>query len=98
MLFRCPGVAVAAAVGIPDPKHEGSEMIKAYITPQEDSRGTLHAEDIIAYCKEKLPEHAVPRFVEFRDELPLTVTEKIFKRALREEEVTKMKEREPQGG
>jgi acyl-coenzyme A synthetase/AMP-(fatty) acid ligase len=35
---------------------------------------------------------AVPRFVEFRDDLPLTVTEKIFKRALREEEIKKMKE------
>jgi long-chain acyl-CoA synthetase len=96
VLFRCPGVAVAAAVGIPDPRHEGSEMIKAFITPREDSRDTLHAEDIIAYCKERLPEHAVPRFVEFRDELPLTVTEKIFKRALREEEVRKMKEQEAQ--
>jgi acyl-coenzyme A synthetase/AMP-(fatty) acid ligase len=31
--------------------------------------------------------------VEFRDEMPLTVTEKIFKRALREEEIKKMKER-----
>jgi acyl-coenzyme A synthetase/AMP-(fatty) acid ligase len=35
---------------------------------------------------------AVPKFVEFRDDLPLTVTEKIFKRALREEEIKKMKE------
>ena len=40
----------------------------------------------------------MPKYVEFRDELPLTVTEKIFKRALREEEVKKMKEREsPEG-
>jgi acyl-coenzyme A synthetase/AMP-(fatty) acid ligase len=35
---------------------------------------------------------AVPRFVEFRDDLPLTVTEKIFRRSLREEEIKKMKE------
>jgi len=96
VLFKCPGVAVAAAVGIPDPRHEGSEMIKAFVTPREDSRDTLHAEDVIAYCKGKLPEHAVPRSVEFRDELPLTVTEKIFKRALREEEIRRMKEQEAQ--
>ena len=31
--------------------------------------------------------------VEFRDEFPLTVTEKLFKNALREEEIKKMKER-----
>jgi acyl-coenzyme A synthetase/AMP-(fatty) acid ligase len=38
-----------------------------------------------------LPPYAVPRFVEFRKELPLTVTEKIFKRQLKEEEIAKMK-------
>ena len=32
--------------------------------------------------------------IEFRDDLPLTVTEKLFKRALREEEIKKMKEKE----
>jgi len=53
----------------------------------------LNADDIVAYCRDRLPAIAVPKYVEFRDELPLTVTEKIFKRALREEEVKKMKER-----
>jgi len=50
------------------------------------------AEDIIEHCKRELEPVAVPKFVEFRDDLPLTVTEKIFKRALREEEIKKMKE------
>ena len=77
---------MAAAVGIPDPRHPGSEIIKAFVTPKEEFKGTLTAEEIIAYCKDKMPPFAVPRMVEFRDELPLTVTEKIFKRALREEE------------
>jgi long-chain acyl-CoA synthetase len=52
----------------------------------------MNADDIIAYCKDKLPATAVPKFVEFRDELPLTVTDKIFKRFLREEEIKRMKE------
>jgi acyl-coenzyme A synthetase/AMP-(fatty) acid ligase len=34
----------------------------------------------------------VPKYIEFRDELPLTVTEKIFKRALREEEIKKARQ------
>jgi len=38
-----------------------------------------------------LPAYACPKFVEFRPDLPLTVTEKIFKRRLREEELEKMK-------
>ena len=52
----------------------------------------MTADDIISHCKEKLPVYSVPKFIEFRKELPLTVTEKIFKRQLREEEVAKMKE------
>jgi len=41
--------------------------------------------EMIAYCKDKLPPYAVPKTIELRDELPLTVTEKVFKKALRDE-------------
>jgi long-chain acyl-CoA synthetase len=92
ILFKYPGVAMAAAVGIPDPERPGSERIKVFIKPKEEYKGKLTADEIIAYCKDKLPAIAVPKYVEFKDELPLTVTEKIFKRALREEEIQKMKE------
>jgi len=93
VLFGYPGVAMAAAVGIPDPERPGSERIKAFIKPKEEYKGKLNADDVIEYCKERLPAIAVPKYVEFRDELPLTVTEKIFKRALREEEIERMKAR-----
>lgn len=89
VLFKYPGVAMAAAIGIPDPERPGSERIKAFIKAREEFKGKLNADDIIAYCRERLPAIAVPKYVEFRDELPLTVTEKIFKRALREEEIKK---------
>ena len=91
ILFKYPGVAMAAAVGIPDPERPGSERIKAFVLPKEEYRGKLSAEEIIAFCKEKLPPTAVPRAIEFRDELPLTVTHKIFKRVLREQEIERMK-------
>jgi len=93
ILFKYPGVAMAAAVGVPDPERPGSERIKAFIRPKEEYRGKLSADEIIAYCREKLPPVAVPKYVEFRDELPLTVTQKIFKKALRDEEIAKMKEK-----
>ena len=90
-LYEYPAVGDAVAIGIPDSERPGSERIKAFIRLKEEFRGRVTTEEIIAHCKEKLPAYAVPKFIEFRDELPLTVTLKLFKRQLREEEVAKMK-------
>lgn len=91
ILFQHPAVAMAVAIGIPDPERPGSERIKAFITLKEDYKGKVSAEDIIEHCQAKCPPYAVPKFVEFREDLYLTVTEKLFKKALRDEEVEKMK-------
>lgn len=91
VLFKHPAVAMAVAIGIPDPETPGSERVKAYIKVRDDYEGEVTAEEIIAHCRANLPPYAAPRFVEFREELPLTASEKLFKRALREEEITKMK-------
>ncbi len=95
-LFNHPDVAIAAVVGIPDPKTPGSERVKVYIKPKPGCEKKLTAEEIIRFCREKFPSYAAPKgpkYVEFRDEFPLTVTEKLFKNALRQEEIKKMKER-----
>lgn len=95
-LFKHPDVAVAAAVGIPDPKIPGSERVKIFIKPKPEREGKLTADEIIKFCRERFPPYAAPKdssYVEFRDEFPLTVTEKLFKNALRQEEINKMKER-----
>ena len=93
VLFKHPEVEGAVTIGIPDPERPGSERIKAFIRLQKNSKGKVSEQGIIDYCKENLAAYAVPKIIEFRDDLPLTVTEKIFKRALREEEIKKMKER-----
>jgi long-chain acyl-CoA synthetase len=93
VLFKHPEVEGAVTIGIPDPERPGSERIKAFIRLRENSKGKVSEQGIIDYCKENLAAYAVPKSIEFRDDLPLTVTEKIFKRALREEEIKKMKER-----
>ena len=93
VLFRHPEVEGAVTIGIPDPERLGSERIKAFIRLRENSKGKVSEQGIIDYCKENLAAYAVPKTIEFRDDLPLTVTEKIFKRTLREEEIKKMKER-----
>lgn len=40
------------------------------------------AEDVIAYCKRRLPPHLVPRFVIFMDEFPRTFIGKVLRREL----------------
>ena len=92
-LFQHPAIEGAVTIGIPDPERPGSERIKAFIRLREDFKGKVSEQEIIDYCREKMAAYAVPKFIEFRDDLPLTVTEKLFKRALREEEIKKMEEK-----
>ncbi len=91
VLFQHPAVAMAVAIGIPDPERPGSERIKAFVTLKDDHKGKVTAEEIIEHCRDRCPPYAVPKTVEFRDDLYLTATEKLFKKALRDEEVEKMK-------
>ena len=90
ILHQHHAVSMAVAIGVPDPEREGSERIKAFVVLKEEYRGKISAEEIIEFCRDKCTSYAVPRTVEFRDSLPFTVTEKIFKRQLREEEIQKM--------
>jgi len=90
ILFEHPAVATAVTIGIPDPDRPGSERVKAFIVPKDDYKGKITSDEIITYCREKLAPYAVPKFIEFREDLPLTVSEKLFKRKLREEEIIKM--------
>jgi len=91
VLFRHPAVLMAAAFGVPDPKIPGSERVMASIQLKEGFGGKVTAEEIQDFCREHLAPYAVPKYVEFREDMPLTVTEKVFKKALREEAIKKLK-------
>jgi len=88
VLFEHPKVQEAVAVGIPD-EYRG-ETVKAYIVLKEGESCT--EEEIIGFCRERLAAYKAPRTVEFRDELPKTMVGKVLRRALREEEIARMKE------
>jgi len=76
-----PKVLEVAAIGIPDPK--SGEVIKAFIVKRDQS---LTEDEIRAHCHENLTNYKVPKFIEFRKELPKTNVGKILRRALKEEE------------
>jgi long-chain acyl-CoA synthetase len=92
VLYRHPAVLAAAAFGVPDPDIPGSERVMAVIQAKPDYKQRVTAEEIQGFCREHLAPYAVPKHVEFRDDMPLTVTEKIFKKALRDEAIARMRE------
>ena len=79
VLYGHPAVAEAAVLGIPHPSH--GEEVKAVLATKPGH--TVTAEEIVAYCKERLAAYKYPRVVEFMDALPKGPTGKILKRALR---------------
>jgi long-chain acyl-CoA synthetase len=55
---------------------------------------TATEEEIIEFCRENLAPYKVPKFVEFRDELPMTMVGKVLRRVLLEEEKKKLAEQQ----
>jgi acetyl-CoA synthetase len=78
-----PAIALAAAVGKPDPLR--TEIVKAYVvlrdgfSPSEDL-----AAEIKAFVRERLSAHEYPREVAFVDSMPLTTTGKVIRRIFRD--------------
>ncbi|HEX5866220.1 MAG TPA: AMP-binding protein, partial [Beijerinckiaceae bacterium] len=83
-LIRHPAVALAAAVGKPDPVR--TEIVKAVVVLKEGyAPSDRLAADIQTFVRERLSAHEYPREVAFRPSLPLTTTRKIIRRLLRDE-------------
>jgi long-chain acyl-CoA synthetase len=74
-------------VGVPDAKR--GETVKAFIQLKPGETAT--AEEILAFCKEKMAGYKRPKIVEFRDNLPVSNVGKILRRVLRDEESDKAK-------
>ncbi len=72
-------IVECAAIGVVDEK--SGEAVKLFVV---SSNAELTKEHVIAHCKLSLTAYKVPKFVEFRDELPKTNVGKILRRELRD--------------
>jgi len=81
-LIRHPAVALAAAIGKPDPLR--TEIVKAFLVLRPGFTASEQlASEIRDFVKERLSAHEYPREIEFVDSLPMTTTGKIIRRELR---------------
>ena len=79
VLFECPKVQEAAVIGIPD-SYRG-ETVKAFVVLKRGVTAT--AEEIIAFCRERIAAYKAPREVVFRESLPKSGVGKYLRRELR---------------
>jgi long-chain acyl-CoA synthetase len=81
VLAKASGVKECAVIGIHD--EATGEAVKAFVVRADPA---LDAETLRAFCKQELAAYKVPKFVEFRDELPKSNVGKILRKDLRWEE------------
>jgi long-chain acyl-CoA synthetase len=85
ILMEHPAVAEVCVGGIPDPRQV--EAAKAWVILKEGYQTTQ--EELRQFCREKLTGYKVPRFFEFRKDLPKTMVGKVLRRILQDEEKEK---------
>lgn len=76
-----PKVLEVAAIGVPDER--SGEVIKAFVVKRDQS---LTEEELRDFCHKNLTNYKVPKYFEFRTELPKSNVGKIIRRVLREEQ------------
>ena len=86
VLGQHPAVHEAAVVAIPSEIRGGEDELKACVVLDPDA--AAGSGELFAWCEERLPRFAVPRFFEVLEELPRTSTEKVRKDVLRAAGIT----------
>ncbi len=73
-----PGVFECAAIGVPDEK--SGEAVKVFVVKKDEA---LSEEELTKYSRQQLTGYKIPKYYEFKTELPKTNVGKILRRELR---------------
>ena len=76
-----PDVSQCAAIGVPDPK--AGEVVKMFVV---SANPELTEDQVIDYCKQNMAGYKVPKYIEFRDQLPMSNVGKVLRKDLRVEQ------------
>ena len=78
-LLQHPAVAEAGVVGVHDPVY--GEEIKAFVVTRRGIQ--VSEQELIAFCKERLPTFKLPKQVQFMESLPRNLLGKVLRAELR---------------
>ena len=84
VLLGLKGIERAAAIPVPDDR-KGEELKVCVVLNPGVTKDDLPPEAIIAHCAKNLAAFKVPRFIEYRREMPLTASDKVEKHKLLKE-------------
>ncbi|OHX14567.1 AMP-binding protein [Chromobacterium sphagni] len=85
-LYRHPKILEVQAVGVPDARY--GEELCVWIRLRDGETAT--AEEIRAFCQGEIAHYKIPRYIEFVDGFPMTVTGKIQKYQMRRQMLEKL--------
>ncbi len=80
-LYTNPKIEQVEVIGVPDPKF--GEEVSAWIRLKPGARAT--AEEIRAFCKDRIAYFKIPRYIRFVESFPMTVTSKVQKFVMRKD-------------
>jgi len=79
-LFSCPAILDVQIVGVPDLKY--GETVAAWVRLKPGAALTL--DELKQFCKGKIAEYKIPRYLKVTNEFPMTISGKIQKFKMRE--------------